>query len=113
MPVPSAHYVKFARSLALTSTLVLTACIASPETGEPGDEVSTPPAKPAPSASGERTEAMPVAEVVDPARLLATPTPQHAAPAADPGAAPDAGPGPSPGHVSGPLPPPELPASFA
>src|SRR3954470_24750845 len=91
------HYVKFARSLALTSTLVLQACSGSPDTGEPGDQ-PPPPAPPAPTAT-----------------TPGDPSARHgaAAAAAFPASDADAGPPPDAGFVSGPLPPPELPASFA
>jgi hypothetical protein len=106
MAATSPHYVKFARSLALTSTLVLGGCIASPETGEPSDEPAPPPAAPAPSDAAPRHkagDARGVVTVVEPLRLAPAPAPQSD----------DHDAGPSPGHVSGPLPPPELPASFA
>lgn len=96
-----AHYVKFARSLALTSTIVLQACGGAGESGESQD--GTDPPAPSGNAAGPRmVEAAPVA--------AASPAPTPSLP----DVAPDAGAGDADGgFVSGPLPPPELPASFA
>jgi len=94
------HYVRFARSLALASTLTLPAC-------------SSPAPEP-PASTGEAKEA-PSPDTAAAVADAAPATDAAPAPAADatPPAAHDAGGDALPGRVSGPLPPPELPASFA
>jgi hypothetical protein len=94
------RHVKLARSLALASTLVLTACVASADSADPA-------AAGPDEGSGGAAEG---AAVTPAALTLVEPAPP-------PLALPDAGAAdadvPGSGKLSGPLPPPELPASFA
>ncbi len=90
------HYLRFARTLALATTLALPACSDGgdpPATDDQGDDMESTA-----TSSGTGTPTTPIA--------TATPMPTVIAPH-DPGA------GGSPGKVSGPLPPPEMPASMA
>lgn len=92
--------VKFARSLALASTLVLPACSG---TADPTPAPETAP--PAPAKAAETTPG-PTEAAPDPSNTAAA-----GSSADDAGALADATGGDA-GHISGPLPPPELPASF-
>ncbi|APR86426.1 Hypothetical protein A7982_11775 [Minicystis rosea] len=104
-----AHYVKFARSLALTSTIVLSACGSTNESEEPATTGSTTATTSTPSAtSTTTTEDGAGGASLQGANPIATAVPNI----------PDAGEPqdadvPDVGTISGPLPPPELPASFA
>jgi hypothetical protein len=97
------HYVRFARSLALASTLTLPACSSpAPEPPPAGGETKEAPS---PDTAAALADAAPDAEtpVADAAHAIdATPPPAY-----------DAGGDALPGKTSGPLPPPELPAGFA
>ena len=102
-----AHPIKFARSLALTSTLLLPACAASSTEPVSNPDPSSPPA--ADSAQGS-TATAPAPDSNDKAVTSSNTSTSGAQ--ADAGAnhedEADSGP-----KVSGPLPPPELPESFA
>lgn len=97
------HYLRFARALALVTTLALPACSSSDPSSDgqtkndkaPAAASNDPPpaSSPAPAPSGEQ----PVAARADAGASTA-----------------DAGDGDgSPGKISGPLPPPELPSELA
>lgn len=94
------HYLRFARTLALATTLALPACSDggdSSATDDHGDETGSTATS---SGTGSATTPSPIATV--------TTVPTTIAPHdKDPGA------GGSPGKISGPLPPPEMPASMA
>jgi hypothetical protein len=94
------HYLRFARTLALATTIALPACGGSEDPAPQPEEHRQPPATTATTASA--ASAVPTAGTGGVA--AAEPTL-----AEDAGASPDA----SYGHVSGPLPPPEMPASLA
>jgi hypothetical protein len=105
-----AHCVRLARSLALTSTLLLPACGGA-------EDPAPDPASPSPPGSSHGGESGAGAEVKRPAGDLAyTATASATPPAPDPqgsdAGASDAGQSSGP-HTSGPLPPPELPGGFA
>jgi len=104
------HYVKLARSLALTSTLLLPACGGA-------EDPAPDPASPPPPGSSYGGESRGSAEAKRPAGGVAYPATASATrPAPDPqgtdAGAFDAGQSSGP-HTSGPLPPPELPGGFA
>ena len=104
MADPFAHTVKFARSLAMTSTLVLGACGGAAESGDDAADDPAPVATAEPATPAHAVRVAPVAPMAaagNPKTLTVT-TP-----------APDPSGGPPSGHLSGPLPPPEMPASFA
>lgn len=91
------HYLRFARTLALATTLALPAC------SDGGDSSATddPQAEQGESTATSTGTGTPTTPIT-----TATPMPTVIAPH-------DAGTGGSPGKVSGPLPPPEMPASMA
>lgn len=104
MPDKLAHYVKFARSLAMTSTLALQACGGS---ADPADE-TTP--------SNETTPTTTSTAATTTSSATATNTPGAGGAGGSAPAVVDAGSGSDPvdaGHISGPLPPPEMPRSLA
>ncbi len=101
------HYLRFARALALATTIALPACSdgdaadASDEEGNPVGPVATAtPLEPGAGAS-QRTGADGVAAPLAPPVAMTTPE--------EPDAGADAG---TYGKSSGPLPPPEMPASL-
>jgi hypothetical protein len=93
------HYLRFARTLALATTLALPAC------SDGGDSSATDDA-PAEQTESTATSSGTGSSTTPIAITTATPMPTVIAPQ-------NAGTGGSPGKVSGPLPPPEMPASMA
>lgn len=93
---PLPRHLKLARSLALASTLALGACVGAPES-----DSAAPPA--ADDGSGDLAEGAGLAPV-SPLTLAEPTMPDAGAADAD---VPDTG------KLSGPLPPPEMPESFA
>jgi hypothetical protein len=93
------HYLRFARTLALATTLALPACSDGGDSSATDDQQADQSESTA-TSSGTGAPTTPIAITI------ATPTPTVIAPH-------DAGTGGSPGKVSGPLPPPEMPASMA
>jgi hypothetical protein len=110
------HYLRFARTLALATTIALPACSgadASTEEETPGAPTSKAPssaavvpATEAPTAAAPPAPAGPIGPVSPTAAEFVE---TEASAATDP--QPDAG--SYQGHSSGPLPPPEMPACFA
>jgi hypothetical protein len=97
------HYLRFARTLALATTIALPACGGSEEPAPQPDEQRQPPATTATTSAPA-----PTASTTAGTGGVAAAEPTVEQP--DAGASADA----SSGHVlSGPLPPPEMPASLA
>lgn len=98
------HYLRFARTLALATTLALPACSdggdSSATDDHHADQTESTATSSGTGAPGATTT--PIAITI----AITTPMPTVIAPH-------DAGTGGSPGKVSGPLPPPEMPASMA
>jgi hypothetical protein len=95
------HYLRFARTLALATTIALPACGGSEDPAPRPEEQRQPPA----TTTATTSEPAPAAGTTAGTGGVAAAEPPVAD---DAGASPDA----SYGHVSGPLPPPEMPASL-
>lgn len=111
MDARTPHYLRFARSLAMATTLALPACAGPDDPAAAdgqGDETSTTTTGTG-AGAGPSASAAPTATTPGPT-AWAVPSPVPTANAeSDAGAAGDA----SPGFSSGPLPPLDLPASMA
>ena len=101
------HYLRFARNLALATTIALPACSGADATASV-EEVAKPVTSPKSVTSAVETAAAPTAPPRD--ALVAAPIDPIAAEILATDAPPDAG--SYQGHSSGPLPPPEMPASI-
>ncbi|MFT3764035.1 MAG: hypothetical protein QM820_00695 [Minicystis sp.] len=101
-----AHYVKFARSLAMTSTLALQACGGATDTADDPGATSSPSS----ATTSATTSTAPTTSTGEGGSGGSGGSGPAVADAGSP-SDPDASDG-SPGQLSGPLPPPELPRSF-
>ncbi|MEP7122370.1 MAG: hypothetical protein ABJE95_15720 [Byssovorax sp.] len=96
------HYLRFARTLALATTLALPACSDGGDSSATDDQADPVESTTTSSSSSTGTTTPPVASATPRANVSAAPF------AKDVGIG-----GASPGKISGPLPPPEMPASMA
>lgn len=92
------HYLRFARTLALATTLALPACSDGGDSSATDDQGDTTTSTTTSAGTGTATTPSPTPTVATVPTTIAPP---------------DQGAGGSPGKVSGPLPPPEMPASMA